>query len=237
MKPDMGRNLQIPVPLLYRAARQGVFGRRREFPRGSISDALFVYLDGAPDPDSEAVLRAEYTARPWVCMTASWEDYIRACFPRAATYRRFMMKPADRFLLPESIPLPDVYRIGRMDEAAFCRHPFSHGVNYASWEAFFAEGAGEVAYFEGEIVASASSFLSLDGEVEMDLFTREAHRGKGLAGACAAGMLRDCMDRGITVHWDAQNETSRHLAVKFGFRTEAAYMVYYLADGREDPAE
>ena len=86
-----------------------------------------------------------------------------------------------------------------------------------------------MAYRDGEIVAAASSFLSLDGEAELDVFTKEEHRKKGLAGACAAGMLRDCMERNITVHWDAQNEISRHLAEKFGFRTETEYTVFYLA--------
>ena len=79
----------------------------------------------------------------------------------------------------------------------------------------------------GEIVSSASSFISLDREIEMDLFTAEAHRGKKLAAACAACMLRDCAERGITVHWDAQNEVSRHLAEKFGFKTESEYIVYW----------
>ena len=82
----------------------------------------------------------------------------------------------------------------------------------------------------GEIVSSASSFISLDREIEMDLFTAEAHRGKNLAAACAAQMLRDCMDRGITVHWDAQNGISRHLADKFGFEPEAEYSVYWLPE-------
>ena len=44
----------------------------------------------------------------------------------------------------------------------------------------------------------------------------------------AAGMLQDCMRRGITVHWDAQNEVSRHLAEKFGFEAETAYSVYWI---------
>ena len=39
----------------------------------------------------------------------------------------------------------------------------------------------------GEIVSSASSFISLDREIEMDLFTAEAHRGKNLA---TGGMIR-----------------------------------------------
>ena len=88
--------------------------------------------------------------------------------------------------------------------------------------------AGAVVYYGGEIVAAASSFLSLNGEIEMDISTKEAHRRKNLATACAARMLQDCMERGITVHWDAQNDISRHLAGKFGFEMEKEYSVYWL---------
>ena len=61
--------------------------------------------------------------------------------------------------------------------------------------------------------------------VYLDVSTKEAHRGKKLASACIARMLRDCMERRIIVHWDAQNDVSRHLAEKFGFETETPYSV------------
>ena len=77
-------------------------------------------------------------------------------------------------------------------------------------------------------MAAASSFLSLNGEIELDVSTEESHRGKRLATACVARMLRDCVERGIMVHWDAQNDASRRLAQKFGFEIEAWYSVYWL---------
>ena len=222
-------------PLLYQAAMQGVFGKREQFSRGSITDALFVYLDGEPEPESVARVDSRFRNRPLVCLTDTWEEHIMAQYPDAAVYRRTMMKPACRFILPENTELPEGYLLAGMDEAAFEQHPFSHGENYPCWEAFQAEGSGAVVYDGDEIVAAASSFLSLEGEIELDVSTREAHREKGLAKACIARMLRDCMERGITVHWDAQNDISRHLAEKFGLETETAYSVYWLpqADNRE----
>ena len=163
-----------------------------------------------------------------VCLTEEWEEQIRARYPETAIYRRTMMRPACRFIIPEKTKLPEGCRLSDMDEAAFDQHPFSHGMNYSCYAAFQAEGSGAVIYHGGEIVAAASSFLSLNGEVEMDIFTKETYRGKNLATACAARMLRNCMERGITVHWDAQNDISRHLAEKFGFETEEAYSVYWL---------
>lgn len=219
--------MRADMPLLYRAARRGVYGEYRRFERGCIADALFVYLDGAPDPQAADALAARYRARPWVCLTDEWEDFVAARYPSARVFRRYAMKPARRFRFPEERALPEGFRLADMDEAAFAAHPFSHGVNYPSYAAFQAEGSGAVVWRDGEIVASASSFLSLDGEVELDVSTREAYRGKGLAAACVARMLRDCETRNIAVHWDAQNEISRHLAEKFGFELEKTYSVYW----------
>ena len=217
------------TPLLYRAAMQGTFGKRIEFTRGSITDALFVYLDGEPEEKSIARVDSYFRNRPLVCLTKAWEERIRAQYPDAAVYRRMMMKPACRFTIPENTELPEGYRLAGMDEAAFAQHPFSHGENYPCWAAFQAEGSEAVVYHGGEIVSAASSFLSLDEEIELDVFTKESHRGKNLAAACVARMLRDCMERGITVHWDAQNDISRHLAEKFGFEAETEYSVCWLS--------
>ena len=215
-------------PLLYQAVVRGVFGKREEYTRSSITDALFVYLDGEPEPESVARVDSHFRVRPLVCLTGEWEERIRARYPDAAIYRRTVMKPACRFTISEKPELPEGYRLTGMDEAAFEQHPFSHGMNYSCFAAFQAEGSGAVIYHNGEIVAAASSFLSLGGEVEMDISTKETHRRKNLATACTARMLQDCMDRGITVHWDAQNDVSRHLAEKFGFETEEEYSVFWL---------
>ena len=222
-------------PLLYLAAQQGTFGQRTEFSQSSITDALFVYLDGEPEDESVARVDAHFRNRPLVCLTKAWEEQIRAQYPDAAIYPRTVMKPVCRLILPENIEIPEGYRLAGMDEAAFEQHPFSHGENYPSFTAFQAEGSGAVVYDGNEIVAAASSFLSLEGEIELDVSTKEAHRGKGIAKACIARMLRDCMDRGITVHWDAQNDVSRHMAGKFGFEAETEYSVYWLpqAENRE----
>ncbi len=226
-KKDPPERMMDPS-LLYRAALLGKFGKRTEFSRGSITDALFVYLDGEPEEESITRVDLHFRGRPLVCLTNTWEERIRAQYPDAAVYRRTVMKPACRFILPENIEIPEGYLLAGMDEAAFEQHPFSHGENYSCWAVFRAEGSGAVVLHGGEIVSAASSFLSLNGEIELDVSTRGSHRGKKLAAACIARMLKDCMERGITVHWDAQNDASRHLAQKFGFEIETEYSVYRL---------
>ena len=114
------------VPLLYRAALHGVFGKQELYCRSSITDALFVYLDGEPEPESIAQVNFRFRDRPLVCLTKAWEERIKANCPDAVIYRRTMMKPACRFTIPEDIEIQEEYRLAGMDEAAFELHPFFH---------------------------------------------------------------------------------------------------------------
>ena len=218
----------IQSPLLYRAACAGAFGRRMSFDGGSISDALFVYLSGIPCAESIAALEGRFHNRPLVCLSAAWEQYERAHHPDAKVFERTMMRPAGRFRLEGEEAVPDGFAVSLFDEDAFRRHPFSHGSNYASFDAFRQCGSGAVVRCEGKIVSAASSFISFAGEVELDVSTEPEYRGRGLACACVSRMLRDCAERGIVVHWDAQNAASRCLAEKFGFEMEAPYSVYWI---------
>lgn len=216
------------APLLHKAAQAGVYGACQDFPEGGITDALFVYLEGSPSPESIRALENGYRARPLVSLSEAWDRCIQINYPDAKVYQRHQMHPACQFRIEESVGLPKGYRVALWDEDTFARHPFAHGKNYPSFDAFQRTGAGAAVWYAGEIVSSASSFLSLNGEVELDVSTLEAHRGKGLASACIRLMLQNCQERGITVHWDAQNETSLHLAEKYGFEQAFAYSVYFL---------
>ena len=221
-------------PLLYKAAQAAVYGQRYEFGQGSISDAMFVYLDGDPSPESICALDQNYRLRPLVCLTDAWEQHINTTYPNAYVCSRHMMKPSRSFLLDGAIDLPNGYEVALFDETAFELHPFSHGENYGSFAAFREKGAGAVVWHNDKIVASASSLLTVDNEVELDVSTDEAHRKKGLATACVFRMLQDCARRGITVHWDAQNETSLRVAEKFGFELECVYSVFFLPERAAD---
>ena len=213
--------------LIFRAAQAGLYGKTFSFSQGSITDALFVFLNGKPEEESLAALERQFMARPWVCLTEAWEKSIKSHFQNLQIFTRYMMKPQSSFPFPLLEPLPKEYQLEVMNEVAFNQHPFGHGENYSSYSQFAAEGASAVVCKNGEIVASASSFLSLKGELELDVSTKEEHRVLGLATACISKMLEQCMNKGFTVHWDAQNETSKHLAQKFGFEVEEEYCVFY----------
>ena len=94
------------TPLLYNAALRGTFGKRDQYSRSSITDALFVYLDGEPEPESFAQVDSRFRNRPLVCLTKVWEECIKVQYPDVTVFRRTMMKPARRFTLPKSIEIP-----------------------------------------------------------------------------------------------------------------------------------
>lgn len=107
------------IHFLYRASRQGVFGKCEQYSRSSITDALFVYLDGDPEPETVDRVDMYFRNRPLVCLTDAWETLIREQYPDAAIYRRTVMKPACRFIIPEIPELPEGYRLADKDEAVF----------------------------------------------------------------------------------------------------------------------
>ena len=193
-------------PLLLRACEAGAFGRMHAFSGGAIAEAGFIYLCGAPD---EAKLREfidRWRNRMFVCRTAEWERALTALFPELKRHRRWQMRPMSGDA-PDVLPdAPDGYAIRPFGEAEFAAHPFGHGALYRDWAHFSDEGSGAVAVCGQEIVASCSSFLTFSGEVELDISTKPGHRRRGLARSCAAAMLQDCARRGLTVHWDAQND-------------------------------
>ena len=120
-------------PLLYQAAMQNIYGKQEQFTRGSITDALFVYLDGEPEPESIARVESHFRNRPLVCMTGAWEEQIKAQYPDAAVYWRTMMNPACRFTIPEKTELPKGYFLTGMDKVSFINYILSETSKISSF--------------------------------------------------------------------------------------------------------
>lgn len=74
-----------------------------------------------------------------------------------------------------------------------------HASTYPSCEDFQRHGSGAVVWRQDQIVASASSFLSWEKQLEMDVVTAKEYRRRGLEIACASAMLLDCRERGLDV--------------------------------------
>ena len=127
--------------------------------------------------------------------------------------------------------LPDGYQLRWIDETLFARCkalPWCESLTcqYASWEDFERLGMGVVAMRNDEITAGASSYSTYSRGIEVEVDTHEAHRRRGLATACAAGLILACLDRGLFPSWDAANPESVGLAQKLGYRFSHEYPVW-----------
>lgn len=98
--------------------------------------------------------------------------------------------------------------------------------NYPDYVSFSKMGLGVVAVENGEIVAGSSSFSSYNGGIEIEIVTREDHRRRGLAAACGARLILECLQRNLYPNWDAATRISVSLAEKLGYRFSHEYTAY-----------
>ena len=222
-----GSGVLTATPLLLTACQEGSFGAAFNYPGGCVYKALFTYLSGKPD---EPLFSAhpELFYDSWlVCMSPEWEDYVRK-LPTQAVFRREVMEPLCAESVKQLKLLPEGYSLTPFTPAIFEAHPFGHGENYADFGEFSEKGAGAAVLYNGQVVAAASSFLTFEDQVELDLCTDPGHRKRGLADHCTAEVMRQCSRKKLTIHWDAQNRMSAELAKGHGFRLLTEYAVYCL---------
>ena len=127
--------------------------------------------------------------------------------------------------------LSDEYTLKMVDEELFWRckdldwcKDFT--VQYADYEMYKKYGLGALILKNGEIVSGASSYSGYLGGIEIEVDTRADFRRKGLAFACGAKLILECLNRGWYPSWDAQNLWSAALAEKLGYRLDYAYTAY-----------
>lgn len=87
-------------------------------------------------------------------------------------------------------------------------------------------GIGFVILAGGTPVAGASSYTIYTGGIEIEIDTRPDYRRQGLATACGARLILECLDRGLYPSWDAHDLRSVALAEKLGYHRDRAYLVY-----------
>ncbi len=81
-------------------------------------------------------------------------------------------------------------------------------------------GLGVLALWDGVPVAGAASYTVYDGGIEIEIDTRPDLRRRGLALACGARLILDCLDRGLYPSWDAMTCAPWPLAEKLGYHLD-----------------
>lgn len=130
------------------------------------------------------------------------------------------------------VPHPG-YRVERTNEQVInASRAFPPSYYEAYWgraACFLSKGIG-VAILDGEnVVSECVSIFSSEDRVEIDIWTEEACRGKGLAQLAGQHMIRSCLENKRTPHWDCDvhHLASIKLAEKLGFQRTKTYRVFY----------
>ena len=105
----------------------------------------------------------------------------------------------------------------------WCKDLVSQYETYSIYEKW---GLGAVIFKDGVLVSGASSYSSYVGGIEIEIDTRKDYRRKGLAYACGAKLILECIKRGLYPSWDAQNKWSLALAQKLGYHFDYEYTAF-----------
>ncbi len=132
--------------------------------------------------------------------------------------------------------VPDGFELRMIDRDIFQmagREEWSRDLcaSFHDFESFQLLGLGTAAVHEGRLAAGASSYTVYNGGIEIEIDTKEEYRRKGLALACGAKLILECLDRGLYPSWDAHDRRSLSLAEKLGYHLDHEYPAYII-----DPA-
>lgn len=166
----------------------------------------------------------------------AWARVIEDCWrEKARRTERYAFYKEDRFdraaLATAAARLPEGIVLKRLDEGLYhacLGQPWSRDLVglYPSYAEYAALGLGVVALRDGVPVAGASSYSRYREGIEIEIDTRADFRRRGLARACGARLILDCLERGLYPSWDAQNRGSAELARQLGYRFCRAYPAY-----------
>lgn len=171
-----------------------------------------------------------------VPQTLEWQETIERVLPESRKIWRYAIKKeADVFdrdylkrladTLPEEIELCliDGYWYEWCLEHAWAEDFVSVFRDKAH---FLESGIGFLAVKQGEALAGASSYSCYDDGIEIEVDTRDDCRRQGLASACAARLILECLDMGKYPSWDAATKISVALAEKLGYHLDKPYVTY-----------
>lgn len=226
------------------SCQQGVMGEIYAEKTGHPEAAMAILGDFAffaGKPNRELILyKPEGCTQEFIIMVPrneAWGEVIEQCYGEKAkkVFRYAIKKEPDVFdreklerivsALPEgfSIKLIDEAIYQKCKETDWCRDLVSQ---YKDYETYRKLGLGAVILKDGEVVSGASSYSSYLGGIEIEIDTKEPYRRRGLASACGAKLILECLERNLYPSWDAQNKWSVALAEKLGYHYSHTYTAY-----------
>lgn len=242
MKTDVKEMFKNWEETLIWSCLQGIMG---EIHTNLAEDAAMAILGDfafyAGNPSEELVsFKPESCRQDFIIMVPQnngWAELIEKCYgDKAKKVLRYAIKKEpgifDTAKLERTVlDLPDEYEIKMIEETEYnmCRkHGWANDLvsQYKDYDMYKELGLGVVVLREGELVAGASSYSTYSAGIEIEIDTREDYRRKGLAYACGAKLILECLKRGLYPSWDAQNKWSLALAEKLGYHFSHSYTAY-----------
>lgn len=199
----------------------------------------FCFFAGKPD-EKLVAYKPAWCRQNFIIMTArrpEWFALIEKVYKEKAVKvtRYAMKKEPDVFdrekLLSLTQALPDRFTLSLIDRPLYeeCRrNDWSKDFVslYFGYEEYGKKGLGVLALLDGKPVSGASSYSCYEGGIEIEIATKAEYRRQGLAAACGAKLILECLGRGLYPSWDAHNLWSVALAEKLGYHLDHEYTAY-----------
>lgn len=199
----------------------------------------FTFFAGEPNEELAGYRSPDKNFMILTARDAAWDPVIEKVWGgRAKRGERYAIRkePAvfDREKLSRIAP-PEGYELRLVDEQLYHQcltEDWSRDLvsQFADYAVFSRMALGVVALRDGKITAGASTYSRYSGGIEVEIDTEVSHRRKGLALACGARLILECLDRGLYPSWDAQHLGSVALAEKLGYHFAHAYPIYEISE-------
>ena len=211
-----------------------IYGDHPLFPQSAVA-VLGDFSFFAGKPSRELVFMDHHrTYSILVPQTEEWEALILDAFgDRAAVITRYATKKEPdvfdtEYLKRAASSLPAGYTLCRIDEPIYrmcLSQAWSRDLaaQFGTYEQYRRLGLGVAVRKGSSLLAGASSYSRYSKGIELEIDTREDCRRQGLAFACGAGLILECLRQGLYPSWDAHTEISLHLAEKLGYHFSHAY--------------
>lgn len=206
----------------------------------------FAYLFGLPPKGAPALdLKSqiyESASRAYLYPADDrWKDWLEDTFSgQLRLVSRYALKKDEHHFDMDVLKgyidaVPKGIRIRRIDERLYhltLKEEWSRDLcaNFEDARHFLESGFGYVAMKGRELAAGCSAYGSSEGMMEIQVDTRKDFRRQGLALACSAAFLLECLERNLVPNWDAVNLQSVGLAEKLGYVYDREYQVYQLRE-------
>ena len=199
----------------------------------------FTFFAGEPNEELAGYRAPGKSFMILTARDAAWDPVIEKVWgDRATRGERYAIRKEpdvfDREKLSRIVPL-DGYELRLIDGQLYHQcltEEWSRDLaaQFADYETFSRMALGVVALKDGKIAAGASTYSRYSGGIEIEIDTEVSHRRKGLALACGARLILECLDRDLYPSWDAQNLGSVALAEKLGYHFSHAYPIYEISE-------